>query len=73
MTARRIQENAVSFTPRCTFIIATNNPVITTMSNAAFRRFVYIRMKDNRKPDDFLKLLEFRKTFGVAPFLMASC
>ncbi|MFH6891916.1 bifunctional DNA primase/polymerase [Alloscardovia omnicolens] len=43
------------------------------MSNAAFRRFVYIRMKDNRKPDDFLKLLEFRKTFGVAPFLMASC
>lgn len=73
MTARRIQENAVSFTPRCTFIIATNNPVITTMSNAAFRRFVYIRMKDNRKPDDFLKLLEFRKAFGVAPFLMVSC
>lgn len=73
VTARRIQENAVSFIPRCTFIIATNNPVITAMSNAIYRRFVYVRMKDNRKPAEFADLLEFRKTYGVAPFLMASC
>lgn len=73
VTARRIQENAVSFAPRCTFIVATNNPVITTMSNAIARRFVYVRMKDGRKPSEFASLLEFRRQYGVAPFLMASC
>lgn len=73
VTARRIQENAVSFAPKCTFIVATNNPVITTMSNAIARRFVYVRMKDGRKPSEFQELLEFRREYGVAPFLMASC
>lgn len=73
VTARRIQENAVSFSPKCTFIVATNNPVVTTMTNAIARRFVYVRMKDGRKPADFAKLLEFRKFFGIAPFIMASC
>lgn len=73
VVARRIQENAVSFTPKCTFVIATNNPVITTMTAASARRFVYIRMKDGRKPEEFQPLLDFRKHYGAAPFIMASC
>lgn len=73
VTARRIGENAVSFRPRCTFILATNNTVITTMSAASARRFTYIRMKDGRKPSDFKSLLDFRAEYGVAPFLMAGC
>lgn len=72
VTARRIGENAVSFTPRCTFIIATNNQVITTMSAAVSRRFAYIRMRDGRKPDEFARLLAFRNQHGAAPFIMAS-
>jgi hypothetical protein len=72
VTARRIGENAVSFTPRCTFIIATNNQVITTMSAAVSRRFAYIRMRDGRKPDEFARLLAFRNQYGAAPFIMAS-
>lgn len=73
VVARRIQENAVSFTPKCTFVIATNNPVITTMTAASARRFVYIRMRDGRKPEEFEPLLEFRRQYGAAPFIMASC
>ncbi|MFT8359254.1 bifunctional DNA primase/polymerase [Bifidobacterium aquikefiri] len=73
VTARRIGENAVSFTPRCTFIIATNNQVITTMTAAVSRRFVYIRMRDGRRPDEFTSLLDFRNQYGAAPFIMASC
>ncbi|WEV41623.1 bifunctional DNA primase/polymerase [Bifidobacterium sp. ESL0682] len=73
VTARRIGENAVSFSPKCTFIIATNNPVITTMTAASARRFAYIRMKDGRKPSDFQELLKFRTENGAAPFIMASC
>ncbi|MDF7641742.1 bifunctional DNA primase/polymerase [Bifidobacterium sp. ESL0784] len=73
VTARRIGENAVSFTPKCTFIVATNNSVITTMNAAVARRFAYIRMKDGRKPQEFQPLLDFRKQYGAAPFIMASC
>jgi hypothetical protein len=73
VVARRIQENAVSFTPKCTFVVATNNPVITTMTAASARRFVYIRMRDGRSPDEFAPLLEFRAAYGAAPFIMASC
>ncbi|MDY4677603.1 MAG: bifunctional DNA primase/polymerase [Bifidobacterium tsurumiense] len=73
VTARRIQENATSFTPKCTFIIATNNPVITTMTNAIMRRFVYVRMRDNRRPEEFQSMLSFLREHGAAPFLMASC
>lgn len=73
LTARRVQENAISFAPRCTFVIATNNPIVTTMSAASSRRFAYIRMRDGRKAEEFAPLLDFRKTHGAAPFLMASC
>lgn len=73
LTARRVQENAVTFKPRCTFIIATNNPIVTTMTAASARRFAYIRMRDGRKPEEFQQLLDFRNQYGSAPFLMASC
>lgn len=63
----------MSFTPKCTFVIATNNPVITTMTAASARRFVYIRMKDGRSPSEFAPLLKFRAEHGAAPFIMASC
>jgi hypothetical protein len=73
VAARRIGENAVSFSPKCTFIIATNNDVITTLNAAISRRFAQVRMKDNRKPAEFQPLLEFIDQYGAAPFLMAGC
>lgn len=73
ISSRKIQQDSVDVKPRCTFVIATNNPVITTMTAASVRRFVYVRMRDNRKASVFLPLLEFRDRFGVAPFIMASC
>lgn len=71
--SRKIQQDSVDVKPRCTFIIATNNPVITTMTAASARRFAYVRMKDGRKSTDFLPLLAFRAEYGVAPFVMSSC
>lgn len=73
ITSRRIQQDAVDVKPRCTFIIATNNPVITTMTAASARRFVYVRMRDGRRSEEFTQLLAFRAKHGVAPFMMASC
>lgn len=73
VTSRRIQENQVSFNPRCTFILATNNQVISEQSAASDRRLVLVRMKDGRKPVEFADLLAFRAQYGAAPFLMASC
>ncbi|QSY57819.1 bifunctional DNA primase/polymerase [Bifidobacterium imperatoris] len=73
ISSRKIQQDSVDVKPRCTFVLATNNPVITTMTAASARRFVYVRMRDNRKASDFRPLLEFRSRFGVAPFIMASC
>lgn len=73
VTARRIGENAVSVRPRCTFIVATNNPVVTTLTAASARRYVYVRMRDGRKPSDFEGLLSFIAEFGADPFIMLSC
>lgn len=73
VTAREIGRNEVKFKPQATMAIATNNPVVTTMTAASARRYVYIRMKDGRKAEDFQPLLEFVKTFGSLGFLMASC
>lgn len=73
VTARRIGENAVSVRPRCTFIIATNNPVVTTLTAASARRYVYVRMKDGRKPEDFEDLIDFIDEYGADPFIMLSC
>lgn len=73
LTARRIQENAVDVYPKATFAICTNNPVITTMTEASRRRFVFIRMKDGRKPNEFDELRAFREKWGASGFIMASC
>ncbi|MCH9275651.1 bifunctional DNA primase/polymerase [Bifidobacterium amazonense] len=73
MVARRVQENAVSFKNKATFIIASNNPVIMSMTEALERRRVFVRMKDGRAEGEFADLLRFRDEHGIAPFLMASC
>lgn len=73
LIARRIQENAITFKPQCTFIIATNATFTTSMTNASARRYVYVRMRDGRTPDEFLPLLTFRREHGAIPFIMASC
>lgn len=73
VTAREIGRNEVKFKPQATMVIATNNPVVTTMTAASARRYVYIRMRDGRKAEDFAPLLDFVKTFGSLGFLMASC
>lgn len=73
MVARRVQENAVSFRNKATFIIASNNPVIMSMTEALERRRVFVRMKDGRAENEFAELLRFRDEHGIAPFLMASC
>lgn len=71
--SRKIQQDSVDVKPRCTFVIATNNPVITTMTAASARRFAYVRMRDGRAPGAFSNLLAFRAQYGIAPFMMASC
>lgn len=71
--SRKIQQDAVDVKPRCTFVVATNNPVITTMTAASARRFAYVRMRDGRPQGAFADLLAFRAQYGVAPFIMASC
>lgn len=73
LVARRIQENAVTVKPHATFIIATNNPVVTTMTVASSRRFVYVRMRDNRQAEEFTSLLDFIREYNVYPFIMSSC
>lgn len=73
VTAREIGQNEVKFRPQATMIIATNNPVVTTMTAASARRYVFVRMRDGRKAEDFQPLLEFIDTFGADGFLMASC
>ncbi|TPF95302.1 bifunctional DNA primase/polymerase [Bifidobacterium sp. UTBIF-78] len=73
LVARRVQENAVSFRNKATFIIASNNPVIMSMTAALERRRVFVRMQDGRAESEFAELLRFRDEYGVAPFLMASC
>lgn len=73
MVARRVQENAVSFKNKATFIIASNNPVIMSMTEALERRRVFVRMRDGRAEEEFADLLKFRDEYGIAPFLMASC
>lgn len=73
ISARAIQQNSVDIYPKAVFAICTNNPVITTMTSASSRRFVFVRMRDGRKPDEFNDMLAFRDRYGAAAFIMASC
>lgn len=73
VTGRRIGQNEVKFQPHTTIIIATNNPVITTMTAASTRRYAFIRMRDGRKAEDFQPLLEHLRRYDATTMLMASC
>lgn len=73
LTGRAIGQNAITVNNRATLVIATNMPVTTPRTGAFDRRIAVIRMVDGRKPRDFAPLLEFIDTYGVTPFIIASC
>lgn len=73
VVARRIGENAMTFKPKATLTIATNNPFISTQAEASSRRFVFVRMKEGRSAADFTELLDFIDKNGMQPFLRCSC
>lgn len=71
--ARLIQQNLVTFNPKSTIIIATNEPVITTLTAASSRRFVFVRMRDGQTRDMLRPLRMFLREWGIYPFMLASC
>ena len=73
LIGRAIGQNAITVNNRSTLVIATNMPVSTPRTSAFDRRIAVIRMVDGRKPSDFAPLLEFIDTYGVTPFIIASC
>ena len=73
LTGRAIGQNAITVNNRSTLVIATNMPVSTPRTGAFDRRIAVIRMVDGRKPSDFAPLLDFIDTYGVTPFIIASC
>lgn len=73
LTGRAIGQNAITVNNRSTLVIATNMPVSTPRTGAFDRRIAVIRMVDGRKPSDFAPLLEFIDTYGMTPFIVASC
>ena len=73
LIGRAIGQNAITVNNRATLVIATNMPVSTPRTSAFDRRIAVIRMVDGRKPSDFAPLLNFIDTYGVTPFIIASC
>lgn len=73
LTGRAIGQNAITVNNRATLIVATNMPVSTPRTGAFDRRIAVIRMVDGRKPGDFCDLIRFIDTYGVTPFIIASC
>ena len=73
ITARGIGENAVAFNNQATLIIATNNPVVSEITEASNRRFVLVRMQDGRRESEFPPFISWVNTHGIAAFLYASC
>ena len=74
MNARGIGENTVTFSPKATLLVATNNPVITAQGAASDRRMVYIRMRDGHVEDgmSFDDISRFVNEHGFLPFLILS-
>lgn len=70
--ARQIGENATTIKATPTLVIATNNPVISDITEASHRRLVLVRMKDGQTADDLKPLREFVRTYGMTPFLYIS-
>lgn len=73
LIGRAIGQNAITVNNRATLVIATNMPVSTPRTSAFDRRIAVIRMVDGRKPSDFCDLIRFIDTYGVTPFIIASC
>ena len=73
MTARQIRRDSFSFHPKCTLIVATNNPVVTALGESSDRRLAYIRMRDGRTPDEFAGFIGFLDADGIRSLLMSSC
>ena len=74
ITARGIGENATAFNNKATLTIATNNPVISAMTEASARRFALVRMKDGRRESEFPDFITWiTQKNGVAAFIYASC
>lgn len=73
LIGRAIGQNAITVNNRSTLVIATNMPVSTPRTSAFDRRIAIIRMVDGRKPSDFCDLIRFIDTYGVTPFIIASC
>lgn len=71
--ARLIQQNIVTFNPKSTIIIATNEPFIDTLTEASSRRFVFVRMRDGRTRESLRPLRMFLRKWGIYPFMLASC
>lgn len=73
VVARKIGENAMTFKPKATLTIATNEPFISSQAEASTRRFTFVRMKEGRSAADFQEFIEFLDKYGVIPFFLASC
>jgi hypothetical protein len=70
--ARQIGENASIVQATPTLVIATNNPVISDITEASHRRLVLVRMKDGQTADSLRPLREFIRDYGMTPFLYVS-
>ena len=70
--ARQIGENANTIKATPTLVIATNNPVISNITEASHRRLVLVRMKDGQTEDDLRPLRDFIREYGMTPFLYIS-
>ena len=70
--ARQIGENANTIKATPTLVIATNNPVISDITEASHRRLVLVRMKDGQTEDDLRPLRDFIREYGMTPFLYIS-
>ncbi len=70
--ARQIGENATIIKATPTLVIATNNPVISDITEASHRRLVLVRMKDGQTQEDLKPLREFIREYGMTPFLYNS-
>lgn len=73
VVARKIGENAMTFKPKATLTIATNEPFISSQAEASTRRFTFVRMKEGRSAKDFQGFIDFLDKYGVIPFIVASC
>lgn len=73
VVARKIGENAMTFQPKATLVVATNEPFISAQAEASNRRFAFVRMKEGRSAKDFATFIEWINVNGVLPFLYASC